>query len=171
MTAGGWMKKFLVWLAAGTIAAAVSFPAAAYNNEPKSFGDMRWGDSVKKVSERYASRYLEDTVGGGRLYAVHFTDFTTVMGIRGPLTVMASFDAKGKLVQINVPMTTDSDEEAAGAYKTYTGQLKTIAGAPDRETDRDALWQGKKTNIFVQKRPEGILVSFVDAAWMKKKAK
>ena len=165
------MKKYLIWLATGVIAEAVSIPVSAYSNEPKSFGDMRWGDSVKKVSERYASRYLEDTVGGGRLYAVHFTDFKTVMGIKGPLTVMASFDGKGKLVQINVPMTTDSEEEAAGAYKTYTDQLKAIAGAPDQETEGNALWQGKTTNIFVQKRPEGILVSFVDAAWMKKKAK
>lgn len=171
MNSGGRMKKYLMGLVAGMVAVAMSVSAAAYNNEPKSFGDMRWGDGVKKVSERYQSQYLENTVGGGMLYAVHFTDFATVMGIQGPLTVMASFDEKGKLVQINVPMTTDSEAEAADAYKTYTGQLKQLAGAPDQETEESAFWQGKITNIFVQKRPEGILVSFVDAVWMKKKAK
>ena len=71
----------------GLVAAGCLFfsaaDAAAYTDEPEGFGDMHWGDSAKKVSERYATQYLEDTLGGGALYAVNFTDFTEQMGIRG----------------------------------------------------------------------------------------
>lgn len=163
--------KGLKFILAAAVAVCAAFPASAFPNEPDGFGDMRWGDSVKKVSERYASRYLEKTQAGGALYAVRFSDFKKILGIEGPLTVMAAFDAKGKLVQINVPLATDTADEAAAAFSEYTGNLETLCGAPERKDDAAALWQGKKTNVFVQKREEGILVAFIDAASLKKAAK
>lgn len=59
------MKGYACLLAAG-LALGLWTGAAAYPGEPDGFGDMRWGDSVKKVSERYASQYLEDTLGAAR---------------------------------------------------------------------------------------------------------
>lgn len=162
------MKKLFSLLVLLGVLLASAGSVSAFTNEPKSFGDMHWGDSEKKVSERYATRFLEDTVAGGKLYAVRFSDFKEILGVKGPLVVMASFNAKGKLVQINVPMTTDSEDEAAEAFKTYTDHVKSLCGDPTREDDSTAYWEGKETSLFVQKRPEGILVSFADAKMMKK---
>ncbi len=161
------MKKLCILAAALGFLLGAAYPVSAFMNEPKSFGDMHWGDSEKKVSERYASRFLEDTVAGGKLYAVRFSDFKEILGVKGPIVVMASFNAKGKLVQINVPMSTDSEEEATQAFKEYTDHVKSLCGAPTREDDSTAYWQGKETSVFVQKRPEGVLVSFADAKSMK----
>lgn len=160
------MKAYTCLLAAG-LALGLWTGAAAYPGEPEGFGDMRWGDSVKKVSERYASQYLEDTLGGGALYAVHFTDFTEQMGIRGPLVVTAAFD-RGKLVQINVPLALESAEETEKAFAAYTARLEAQCGAPDEHTDDTALWVGRKTSLYVQKTEEGLLVCFMDADRMKK---
>lgn len=154
-------------LAAVCLLASAYSPISAFEHEPKSFGDMHWGDSEKQVSERYASKFLEETVSGGRLYAVRFSDFKEILGVKGPLTVMAAFNAKGKLVQINVPMTTDSEEEADKAFRTYTDHVKSLCGAPAREDESTAFWQGKETSVFVQKRPEGIMVSFIDSRSLK----
>lgn len=161
------MKNYLVPVLAAGLAFFSALPSAAYPGEPDGFGDMRWGDSVKKVSERYASQYVEDTLGGGALYAVHFTDFTEQMGIRGPLVVTAAFD-RGKLVQINVPLPLENADETEKAFAAYTGRLETQCGAPDKRTDDTALWLGKKTSLYVQKTEEGILVCFMDADRMKK---
>lgn len=164
------MKTYIAGLA--LLFAAAGMPLTeAYPHEPRGFGDMAWGDSVRTVSERYASRYLEETRSGGALYAVNFSDFRDVLGIRGPLVVTAAFDPRGKLVQINVPLSTDNGEEAETAFRKYTENLETLCGAPARAEAETAFWQGGKTNILVQKRKEGILVSFVDARWMKQKAK
>ncbi len=156
----------------GLVAAGCLFfsaaDAAAYTDEPEGFGDMHWGDSAKKVSERYATQYLEDTLGGGALYAVNFTDFTEQMGIRGPLVVTGAFE-KDKLVQINVPLALESAEAVDQAFAAYTSYLERRCGAPDEKDDDSALWLGKKTSIYVQKKPEGVLVCFMDAKKMAKK--
>jgi len=162
------MKGVKLFLA-GAFAVCAIFSADAFPNEPDGFGDMRWGYSVRKVRERYAARYLEETQAGGALYAVRFSDFREILGIEGPLVVMAAFDAKGKLVQINVPLSTDTAEEADAAFAEYTGKLETLCGAAEKKDGGAALWQGKKTNVFVQKRDEGLLVSFIDASKLKGK--
>lgn len=162
------MKRFFLFLIAAGMLASGLYTADAFSNEPKSFGDMHWGDSEKKVSERYASQFLEDTVSGGKLYAVRFSDFKEILGIKGPLVVMAAFNSKGKLVQINVPMTTDTKEAADRAFQTYTDHVKSLCGAPAKEDETTAFWEGKETSVFVQKRPEGILVSFIDSQSIKR---
>ncbi len=144
-----------------------SAAAMAAGPEDRGFGDMRWGDSEKKVSERYALRYLEETSGGGRLAAVNFTDFKEVMGIKGPLVVLAAFRGD-RLVQVNVPLSTDSAEEADRAFAEYTDKLTSLYGAAAEKSDLAALWRGRHTNIYVQKKREGILVSFIDAEEMKR---
>lgn len=93
---------------------------------------MRWGDSVKKVSERYATQYLEDTVGGGALYAVNFTDFTEQMGISGPLVVTGAFE-KDRLVQINVPLALESREAVDQAFAVYVARLESPAVRPRKK--------------------------------------
>lgn len=163
------MKGYTCLLATG-LALGLWTGAAAYPGELDGFGDMRWGDSVKKVSERYASQYLEDTLGGGALYAVHFTDFTEQMGIRGPLVVTAAFD-RGKLVQINVPLALESAEETEKAFAAYTARLEAQCGAPTEKTEDTALWAGRKTSLYVQKMEEGLLVSFIDGKTMEKRMK
>lgn len=163
------MKGYACLLAAG-LALGLWTGAAAYPGEPDGFGDMRWGDSVKKVSERYASQYLEDTLGGGALYAVHFTDFTEQMGIRGPLVVTAAFD-RGKLVQINVPLALESREAVDQAFAVYVARLESTCGAPTEKTEDTALWAGRKTSLYVQKMEEGLLVSFIDGKTMEKRMK
>ena len=162
------MKRMKIAVLAACLAFALAGSAAAYKDEPEGFGDMRWGDSAKKVSERYATQYLEDTLGGGALYAVNFTDFTEQMGIRGPLVVTGAFE-KDKLVQINVPLALESAEAVDQAFAAYTSYLETRCGAPDEKDDDSALWLGKKTSIYVQKKPEGVLVCFMDAKKMAKK--
>lgn len=134
---------------------------SAYRGEPNGFGDMHWGDSVKMVSERYAVKYLEETVGGGALYAVHFTDFTEQMGIRGPLVVTGAFE-KGKLVQINVPLPLRSETDIDQAFTAYMGFLEQTCGAPDERAGDFAVWLGQKTTLYVEKTKEGILVCFMD---------
>ena len=159
------MKKILAVLAALWIAG--SGWALAGKIDSRGLGDMRWGDSERKVSERYASRYIEDTAAGGRLVAVNFSDFKEEMGIRGPLTVLAAFE-QDRLVQINVPLMADSEADAAKAFAAYTAAAADRYGAP-REKDGDsALWVGDHTNIYVQKRPEGIIVSLIDSRFMEK---
>lgn len=123
------MKRMLRWMLALWAAGGFLFSAAAYSGEPEGFGDMRWGDSVKKVSERYATQYLEDTVGGGALYAVNFTDFTEQMGISGPLVVTGAFE-KDRLVQINVPLALESREAVDQAFAVYVARLESTCGAP-----------------------------------------
>ena len=44
------MRRILSLAAAAAILCAGT--AGAYKEEPQSFGDMHWGDSVKKVRER-----------------------------------------------------------------------------------------------------------------------
>ncbi len=162
------MKRMAALFLAAWISAAAAAGAGAYSGEPDGFGDMRWGDSVRKVSERYAAQYLEDTVGGGALYAIHFTDFTEQMGIRGPMVVTGAFE-KGKLVQINVPRPLATAEETAAAYDAYTARLTSLCGAPAEKDDDSSLWVGKKTNLYVQKTEEGVLVCFMDARHMARK--
>lgn len=163
------MKKFLTVMLAAMLGAAAAFPAMAAK-ELAGLGDMRWGDSVKKVSERYRAKYLEDTRSGGALYAIRFSDFRREAGIEGPLVVMGAFE-KGKLVQINVPLRTDSEEEAANALYEYKAEITAEYGAPSEETEELALWKGKKTWIYARKTPEGLLVSLADASDMQKKEK
>lgn len=156
-----WISALLaLWLLGGAAAMAEGL-------DDKGFGDMRWGDSEKKVSERYALRYLEETSRGGRLAAVNFTDFKEVMGIQGPLVVLAAFHAD-HLVQVNVPLSTDNEEEAARAFTEYTEKLAAMYGPAAEKTESSALWKGKHTDIYVQKKPEGLLVSFIDAEDMKR---
>lgn len=160
----GMMKRLLsVFLALWLLGGAAS---AAEGPEDRGFGDMRWGDSEKKISERYALRYLEETSGGGRLAAVNFTDFKEVMGVKGPLVVLAAFRGD-HLVQVNVPLSTDSAEEADRAFLEYTEKLASLYGEAAEKSDHSALWRGRHTNIYVQKKPEGLLVSFIDARVMK----
>lgn len=149
-----------LWIFSGTAAMAAELDSSG-------FGDMHWGDSEKKVSERYALRYLEETAGGGRLAAVNFTDFKEVMGIQGPLVVLAAFH-KDHLVQVNVPLSTDNEEEAGKAFKEYTEKLAAMYGPAAEKTESSALWKGKHTDIYVQKKPEGLLVSFIDVEEMKR---
>lgn len=144
-----------------------STAAMAAELDSSGFGDMHWGDSEKKVSERYALRYLEETARGGRLAAVHFTDFKEVMGIQGPLVVLAAFH-KDHLVQVNVPLSTDSEEAAGRAFTEYTEKLTSMYGPPEDISEVSAFWRGKHTDIYVQKKPEGLLVSFIDAEEMKR---
>lgn len=160
------MRRILSLAAAAAILCAGT--AGAYKEEPQSFGDMHWGDSVKKVRERYAVQYLEETRGGGALYAVNFSDFREILGIRGPITVMGAFDSRGKLTQINVPLRMEGREAADRAFADYTKILEERCGAPSERTKQSALWTGKKTNIFVESSDEGILVCFIDAGSMKK---
>lgn len=155
------MKGLKILLAAA-VAVCVAFPAAAFPNEPASFGDMHWGDTVRQVSERYAAQYLEETQAGGELYAVRFSDFKEILGIEGPLPVLAAFN-KGKLVQVNVPLPMETEEETAKAFAEYTAMLTEKCGAPARQDENAALWQGTRTSVFVRKQPEGLLVSFLDA--------
>ena len=143
-----------------------STAAMAAELDSSGFGEMHWGDSEKKVSERYALRYLEETARGGRLAAVHFTDFKEVMGIQGPLVVLAAFH-KDHLVQVNVPLSTDSEEAAGRAFTEYTEKLTSMYGPPEDISEVSAFWRGKHTDIYVQKKREGILVSFIDAEEMK----
>lgn len=164
------MKRMLRWMLALWAAGGFLFSAAAYSGEPEGFGDMRWGDSVKKVSERYATQYLEDTVGGGALYAVNFTDFTEQMGISGPLVVTGAFE-KDRLVQINVPLALESREAVDQAFAVYVARLESTCGAPTEKTEGTALWAGRKTSLYVQKMEEGLLVSFIDGKTMEKRMK
>lgn len=149
----------LLWIFSGTAAMSAEL-------DSHGFGDMYWGDSEKKVSERYALCYLEETSRGGRLAAVNFTDFKEVMGIQGPLVVLAAFH-RDHLVQVNVPLSTDSEEAADQAFTEYTEKLTAMYGQPEEISEVSAFWRGKHTDIYVQKKREGILVSFIDAEEMK----
>ncbi len=161
------MKRIWILILAAALWLACAGHAGAYRGEPEGFGDMRWGDAVKTVSERYAVKYLEDTLAGGALYAVNFTDFTEQMGIQGPLVVTAAFD-KERLVQINVPLLLETEAETERAFAAYTAFLENNCGNADEKTADFALWLGKKTTIYVEKTNEGLLVCFLDAKRMGK---
>lgn len=160
------MRRFWTFVMAAVLGAAAAFPASAA--DLMGLGDMRWGDPVKKVSERYCAQYLEETRNGGALYAIRFSDFKREAGIEGPLVVMGAFE-KGKLVQINVPLRTDTEEEAEAALFEYKAEITAEYGAPAEENADFVLWKGKKTWIYARKTEEGLLVSLADAAVMQKK--
>lgn len=160
------MKRYMAWVLVLVFGLMTVVPGAAA--DLMGLGDMRWGDPVKKVTERYRSKYLEDTRSGGALYAIRFSDFRREAGIEGPLVVMGAFE-KGKLVQINVPLRTESEEEAGAALLEYKAEVTAEYGAPTEEEADFVLWKGRKTWICARKTEEGLLVSLADAAVMQKK--